>query len=189
MTYYIDLPSTSFRKHDTDYHMPSSVLANITEQAKASPLITRFTNAGMLLFTEGEIGPGMVAPVIAPDRKTRKAKTFPMKWGLCSTQKEGGMLETVDLSMIESPARKCVIPCSWLLINGKIVHSAGSHETWVAGVYQIAGNLPVFALITRKGNPAVLQAGDIPAWLKGEDVRFVRDFMVEGDIGLARKRL
>ena len=78
--------------------MPSSVLANKVEQAKVSPLITRFTNAGMLLFTEGEIGSGMVAPVMAPDRKTRKPKTFPMKWGInAASSEKAAVLEIVDV--------------------------------------------------------------------------------------------
>lgn len=194
ITYYIDLPS--FNSHDTDYRMPSSVLAKIAEQAKASPLLMRFTNIGMMLFTEGEIGPGMVVPVIAPDRKTRKPKVYPMKWGVDHSSQYKSFLDVHELgNQIEN--RHCIIPCSWLIVNGKIVHSAGSHETWAAGIYQIVGNYPVFTLLTKKGYPVAVQADDIPEWLGGEikipawlkGGKFVREFMVEGDVGLAKRRL
>ncbi len=180
-TYYLDLSTASFYREDNIVHDPSPTLIKTIRKVHDSPLCNRFIYAAHAICTAGEIQPGMVAPVIAPN-KERHPTVYPMKWGF--TTPTGTLLPTCR----KADEHRCVIPSSWLIRDRYIIQTKGARETWIAGTYRIENNLPAFAVLTIRAesftgeqgeSPAILRQEDIRRWLKGEPVNYVGEFVVE----------
>ena len=140
----------------------------ITEMQK-SALCGRFIKAGSAVLTSGEMRPTNVVPVIASDRNGRRS-AFPMKWGF-RIPGRSIVVNARTETAAERPAfreswrkRRCIIPASWyyewehlVSSNGRkktgdkfMIQPEGSCVTWLAGLYRIEDELPVFTVLTRE---------------------------------------
>ena len=157
-------------------------------------LADKFIRAGNAILTSGEIRPTNVVPVIATDRRGKRA-SFPMKWGF---QIPGRSL--IVNARTETAAQKptfkeawerhrCIIPASWYyewehLVGNTgqkktgdkyMIQPLGSSMTWLAGLYRIEDNLPVFSVLTKEPTkglalihdrmPLILPKDLIDAWI------------------------
>ncbi len=136
---------------------------------RQSPLSEKFIKAGNKIVTSGEIYPSNVVPVIATDKRGKKA-VFPMKWGF---QLPGGSLlvnartETAGEKKTFKEAwekHRCIVPASWYyewehLVSNTgqkktgekyMIQPKGSSMTWLAGLYRVEDGLPVFAVLTKE---------------------------------------
>ena len=150
---------------------------DLAEKINRSPLMPRFR--GKLPANEygeygGEIAPTSVVPVLAPNRQGERA-VFPMQWGYTLPAQGSGRTpplminartETADVKPLFRDSwrqRRCVIPATayfeWehrLGFDGKpqtgrkfrIEPVKGGH-TFLAGLYRMEGELPVFVILTR----------------------------------------
>lgn len=132
------------------------------------------------LKTEGEIQPGDIVPVVAPD-KDGLPDIYPMVWGFSDPKSDNLMfnvsLETAgrDSSWEKTWKRhRCVIPAVYYLENEMITMIDGTQKTgtkymvqpqgctitYLAGLYhieKISGiYMPVFSMLTRE-SPATLK--------------------------------
>ena len=169
-------------------------IKDVIAEAQKSLLADKFIRAGNAILTSGEIRPTNVVSVIATDRRGKRA-SFPMKWGF---QIPGRSL--IVNARTETAAQKptfkeawerhrCIIPASWYYewehfvgntgqkITGDkyMIQPLGSSMAWLAGLYRIEDNLPVFAVLTKEPTkglslihdrmPLILPKDLIDAWI------------------------
>lgn len=167
---------------------------DVIAEVQKSLLADKFIRAGNAVLTSGEIRPTNVLPVIASDRRGRRA-SFLMRWGF---QIPGRSL--VVNARTETAAQKptfkeawekhrCIIPASWyyewqhLIGNAGqkktgdkyMIQPLGSSMTWLAGLYRMEDGLPVFAVLTKEPTkglslihdrmPLILPKDLIDAWI------------------------
>lgn len=172
-------------------------IRDVIAEAQKSLLADKFIRAGNAILTSGEIRPTNVVSVIATDRRGKRA-SFPMKWGF---QIPGRSL--IVNARTETAAQKptfkeawerhrCIIPASWYYewehfvgntgqkITGDkyMIQPLGSSMAWLAGLYRIEDNLPVFAVLTKEPTkglslihdrmPLILPKDLIDAWINPE---------------------
>ena len=134
-----------------------------------SQLTGRFIKAGSAVMTSGEIRPTNVVPVIATGRNGKKA-VFPMRWGF-QIPGRSLLVNARSETAGEKPTFKeswekhrCIIPASWyfewehlLSPTGQMktgakymIQPCDSAMTWLAGLYRIENDLPVFTVLTRE---------------------------------------
>ena len=157
-------------------------LQPVLEAANRSPLTEKWAGSARIV-TRGEARPADVVPVLAPDRRGKKA-AFPMKWGFAYPDGRSGLLinarvETAAVrpAFRESWAsRRYVIPAAcyyeWEHITdaggrkrtgGRYsIRPRGAAVTWLCGLYRIRNGLPEFVILTRE---------------PGEGIRFLHDRM------------
>ena len=120
------------------------------------------------LKVEGEIKPGDIVPVVAPD-KAGLPDVYPMVWGF-TDPKSDNLLFNVSLETAgKDPAwerHRCVVPATYYLENEKMtvgtqktgteymVQPQGCTITYLAGLYHIEKTagiyVPVFSILTRE---------------------------------------
>ena len=155
----------------------SPELRKFVEEMNRSPLVEKWHKTTGIV-THGEVRPGDVVPVIAPNRAGRRA-VFPMRWGfsgkplLINARSETA---SVKPAFRESWAgRRCIIPASWYFewehltgTDGKktgrkyMIQPKGASAARLCGLYRIEDGLPVFVVLTRE---------------PGEAIRFIHDRM------------
>ena len=122
----------------------------------------------------GEVMPGSVVPVLAPNR-AGKTTVFPMRWGF-SLQRTGsrrpGLMinarsETAGVKPLFSESwhqRRCIVPASfyfeWEHLTGPDgrkhtgqkygIRPTGEGRTWLAGLYRLEAGVPSFVILTRQ---------------------------------------
>ena len=174
------------------YTEESPELRPFVEAMNRSPLTARWQKKTKV-STYGEIRPGDVAAVIAPDRSGQQA-VFPMKWGFSAkTLLFNARSETAAAKPLfrESWARRrCVIPASWYYEWDHLADPSGRTKTgaryllqprgctvsWLAGLYRIEDGLPVFTVLTREAGggirflhdrmPVLLPEELVGAWIR-----------------------
>ncbi|MCR5237414.1 MAG: SOS response-associated peptidase [Lachnospiraceae bacterium] len=150
----------------------------IVEEMNRSPLVGRWQKKSAVR-SGGEIRPTDVVPVIAPDRRGRRA-VFPMKWGFMGKSLLiNARSETASVKPMFREAwrrHRCIVPSSWYFewehqtgSDGKvrtadkyILQQGDSVMTWMCGLYRIEEGLPVFVILTGEA---------------GEEIRFIHDRM------------
>lgn len=158
----------------------SEEIQPLVEQMNRSPLADRFIRAGLPLAVSGEITPGMVAPVIAFS-KAKEKTVFPMRWGFPMKGIPGKSVprdlinarsETASklpTFMEEWKSHRCIIPASYyfewehyLNASGKkttgqkyAIQPFGKTCTWLAGLYRMQENYPVFVVLTREPSKGI----------------------------------
>ena len=169
-------------------------IVEVLDEARSSRLNDRFIKAGSAVLNSGVIKPTNVVPVIASDKRGRRS-VFPMKWGFKNTNRPllvNARSETAD----EKPTFKdlwaqhrCIIPAAWYFewkhfkdANGRekvgdkyMIQPRNSSVTWLAGLYRIERNLPVFVVLTREPSddlrcihdrmPLILPKNMIDGWI------------------------
>ena len=156
----------------------SPELRAFVEEMNRSPLLTRWPRTSVIAQA-GEVRPGEIAAVIAPDRQGKRA-VFPMKWGFSGrTLLMNARSETAS----EKPtfrdawaSHRCIVPAAgyyeWEHIrdNGGKKKSGDRYAirpkegamTCLCGLYRIEAGLPVFVILTREA---------------GEGIRFIHERM------------
>ena len=156
------------------------VIRDFMEQVNRSPLAGAFHARFSQAPAAGEILPSSIVPVLASGRSGNRA-VFPMKWGFSLSSAPGrpaarpvinARTETAGEKPLFRDAwrgHRCVIPASryfeWEHIplpNGKtktgpkyaICPEDGS-LAWLAGLYRLEENLPVFVVLTREAAPGL----------------------------------
>ena len=134
-----------------------------------SQLSGKFIKAGNRIKTSGEIRPTDVVPVIATSKNGKKT-VFPMKWGfqipgkslLVNARSETAAEKQTFKESWET--HRCIIPASWYFEwhhyidnDGQkktgdkyMIQPKGSSMTWLAGLYRIENDFPVFTVLTRE---------------------------------------
>ena len=93
-------------------------LKGINNRISRSSLYDKYIRAGSAVLTAGEIKPGNVAPVIAPNRKGEMS-VFPMRWGFGSPGSlllANARLESIRETEVFKDSWKnhrCIVPASW----------------------------------------------------------------------------
>ncbi len=133
----------------------------------------------------GEICPGDEAAVFAR-AKSGKATLFRMKWGWKNAKNRlviNARSETAETSAMFSEsmaARRCLIPASWYFEwekreDGKVkqeIAPAGGQAFYLAGLYRMENDQPVFVVLTRDAAPGIAHIHDrMPVMLKGDAAR------------------
>ena len=181
------------------------VIRDFLEKVNRSPLAVRFRGKyAQPVPAVGEIFPSAVVPVIALNRN-RERKVFPMKWGFSmKNASEQGSARLVINARSESAGEKpmfrdawakhrCVIPASWyfewehlMLPNGKkktgqkyAIQPKGQSVLWLAGLYRLEEDLPVFTILTRTPSedvrwmhdrmPLMLPESTIATWISPDE--------------------
>lgn len=96
----------------------STKLAGIAHAASKHRIKGRMLEKlGQPLITEGEVLPGRIAPVIAPDRRG-ESRVFPMVWGFTGKASlvTCAKIEAIEKSNLFSEAfmrHRCIVPASW----------------------------------------------------------------------------
>ena len=181
------------------------LIREFLEQANRSPLARRFRGRnGQPVPASGEITPTAVVPVIALNRR-REQRVFPMRWGFvlksASGQGSGRLMINARMeTAAEKPmfreawrTRRCVIPASWYfewehrtLADGKketgrkyAIQPRDRQVTWLAGLYRMEEDVPVFAILTRAPSedvswmhdrmPLMLPESDVSRWLSPQE--------------------
>ena len=172
-------------------------LTEIGAAACQSPLAKRFmTSFGRPILTDGEIRPTDIVPVIAPNKKGRRA-VFPMRWGFTLPKSSqplvNARVETASSkpTFIEAWQRhRCIIPASWYYEwehyttpDGKqrtgdkyLIQPANASITWLCGLYRFEDGFPVFTILTQDAvgeqarihdrMPVILPEGMTNEWIK-----------------------
>ena len=129
-------------------------LKGINNRISRSSLYDKYIRAGDAVLTSGEIKPGKVVPVIAPNRKGKMA-VFPMRWGFGSPGSAllaNARLESIrdtDVFKESWKGHRCIVPASWFYEwkpdadgfgqktdkNKYMVQPVGEMETWLCGLY------------------------------------------------------
>lgn len=144
-----------------------------------SKLSDKFIRAGSAVMASGEIRPTNVVPVIASSKNGKKT-VFPMKWGfqipgrslLVNARSETAAEKQTFKEAWET--HRCIIPASWYFEwyhfignDGQkktgdkyMIQPRGSSMTWLAGLYRIENDLPVFAVLTREPTDALRRIHD-----------------------------
>ena len=162
-------------------------IAGILQELKDSPLVQKWSKKAVI-HMGGEIRPGDVAPVLAPDRKGERT-VFPMKWGYGSRKLLiNARTETaaVKPSFREDWARhRCIVPASWYFEwehtqgeDGKVrtgkryrIWPERESMTWLCGLYHIEDGFPVFVILTREPGDMIRFIHDrMPLILPGEQI-------------------
>ena len=133
----------------------------------------------------GEVCPGDEAAVFAR-AKSGKATLFRMKWGWKNAKgrliinARGETAETNALFAESMAARRCLIPASWYFEwekrGGDKVKQAiaptGESGFYLAGLYRVEADQPVFVVVTRDAAPDIRHIHDrMPVMLRGEAAR------------------
>lgn len=149
-------------------------IRDVIAEVQKSLLANKFIRAGNAVLTSGEIRPTNVVPVIASDRRGKRA-SFPMKWGFQIPDRSlivNARTETAAQKPTFKEAwekHRCIIPATWYyewehLIgntgqkktgNKYMIQPLGSSMTWLAGLYRIENGLPVFAVLTKEPTKAL----------------------------------
>ena len=137
------------------------------------------------LKTSGEIFPGDIVPVVCNNRNL-ETDSFKMKWGysINKTTIINAKCETIyqkKLFVDGIKNRRCVIPATNYFEwegNKKNKYSIKSKESdviYLAGIYRIENNTPVFSIITRFSDdnisfihermPLIIEKENISRWL------------------------
>lgn len=180
----------------TRYFMElSPELRPIIEEARRSSLTSRMVDKlGKDLVTEGEVRPGNMVPVIAPDQSGSR-RTYPMVWGYAVPGLKRPLVNArsetaaVKSSFRESwRRRRCLIPSSWYFewdhierggrrITGDkyAIQTRDRQVTWLAGLYQIENlangfRYPTFAILTREPTPDLAGIHDRMPLVLSEEV-------------------
>lgn len=144
-------------------------IREIIAEVQRSQLSAKFIRAGSAILTFGEIRPTNVVPVIA-SRKDGKKAAFPMKWGFQIPGRSllvNARVETASEKPTFKEAwekHRCIIPASWYYewehiignsgqkkVGDKyMIQPKGSSMTWLAGLYRMEDNLPVFTVLTKE---------------------------------------
>lgn len=144
-------------------------IREIIAEVQRSQLSGKFIRAGSAILTFGEIRPTNVVPVIA-SRKDGKKAAFPMKWGFQIPGRSllvNARVETASEKPTFKEAwekHRCIIPASWYYewehiignsgqkkVGDKyMIQPKGSSMTWIAGLYRMEDNLPVFTVLTKE---------------------------------------
>ncbi len=156
----------------------SPELREIVEEMNRSPLVERWHKT-QRITTFGEVRPGDVVPVIAPNRAGERA-VFPMKWGFSGKPL---LVNARTETAAEKPTfreawarRRCLVPASyyfeWEHLTGNdgrkktgdkyLIQPKDADMTWLCGLYWIENGLPVFVILTRE---------------PGKSIRFIHDRM------------
>ena len=180
------------------------LIRDFMEQVNRSPLVERFQRrTAQPVPASGEIYPSAVVPVIALSRGLKRT-VFPMKWGfsLPSSSGQGSgklLINARTETAAEKPMfreswakRRCVIPASWYfewehhtLPDGRkktgqkyAIQPRGQTVVWLAGLYRMEEELPVFTILTRDPSedvrwmhdrmPLMLPESGINAWISPE---------------------
>ena len=143
-----------------------------------SPLTARWKEKAKVV-TSGEVRPGDVVPVIAPDRRGERA-VFPMKWGFAG---KSFLINARVESAAQKPTfreawrrHRCIVPAScyfeWEHLTGENgrkrtgdkfrIRRKDMRPVCLCGLYRIEDGLPVFVILTRP---------------PGEGLRFLHDRM------------
>ena len=156
----------------------SPELREFVEEMNRSPLVEKWHKT-TAVRTYGEVCPGTVVPVIAPNR-SGKQSVFPMKWGFSEkTLLVNARTETAAVRPTFRDSwngRRCIIPATcyfeWEHLTGQdgrkktgrkyMIQPRGTSVTWLCGLYRIEKGLPVFVILTRE---------------PGEAIRFIHDRM------------
>lgn len=161
-------------------------LRELVREMNRSKLAEMFKkNNENLLCAEGEIFPSDVLPVIASNRKGER-RVFPMKWGFTGTK--GLLINARAETAAEKETfraawkkHRCVIPASWYFEwehNEKqkscrkfSLRPEEAGLIWLAGLYRIEHDLPVFVILTRPADESILWMHDrMPVLLPGSQV-------------------
>lgn len=152
--------------------------AGILQELKDSPLLKKWGGKASV-HTGGDIRPGDVSAVLAPDRKGERA-VFPMKWRYGSRRlliNARAETAAVKPSFREDWVRhRCIVPASWYYEwehtqdeKGRVrtgkryrIRAEEGNMTWLCGLYHIEDGLPVFVILTRE---------------PGDEIRFIHDRM------------
>ena len=149
-------------------------IRDVIAEVQKSLLANKFIRAGNAVLTSGEIRPTNVVPVIASDRRGKRA-SFPMKWGFQIPDRSlivNARTETAAQKPTFKEAwekHRCIIPATWYyewehLIGNTgqkktgdkyMIQPLGSSMTWLAGLYRIENGLPVFAVLTKEPTKAL----------------------------------
>lgn len=144
-------------------------IREIIAEVQRSQLSAKFIRAGSAILTFGEIRPTNVVPVIA-SRKDGKKAAFPMKWGFQIPGRSllvNARVETASEKPTFKEAwekHRCIIPAFWYYewehiignsgqkkVGDKyMIQPKGSSMTWLAGLYRMEDNLPVFTVLTKE---------------------------------------
>lgn len=156
----------------------SPELRPIVEEMLRSSLVSRWQKTTKVK-TYGEMFPTDVVPVIAPNRRGKRA-VFPMKWGfsgkslLINARAETAAQKPTFREAWER--HRCIVPASWYFEwehktgnDGKrytgdkyMIQPRNSTMTWLCGLYRIEEGMPVFVVLTRE---------------PGDEIRFIHDRM------------
>ena len=154
-------------------------MKEIAGLVQKSKLYDSFILAGSAVLTSGEIGPGNVVPVIAPNRRG-KPTVFPMRWGFRAPGTlllPNAKLESIkEATLFQDSWKKhrCIVPASWYYEwkqgedgfgqrndrNRFMIQPRGEMETWLCGIYRFEGTLPVFAILTGKATKELRKIND-----------------------------
>ena len=142
-------------------------------------------NGDEILQAEGEIFPSAVLPAIASNRNGER-RVFPMKWGF--TGPKGLLINARAETVAEKETfreswvkHRCVIPASWYFewehdergSPGKkyALRPEKAGLIWLAGLYRMENNLPVFVILTRSADKGILWMHDrMPVMLPENEV-------------------
>ena len=169
-------------------------IVEVLDEARSSRLNDRFIKAGSAVLTSGVIKPTNVVPVIASDKRGRRS-VFPMKWGFKNTNRPL-LVNARSETAAEKPTFKdswaqhrCIIPAAWYFewehfkdANGRekvgekyMIQPKNASVTWLAGLYRIENDLPVFVVLTREPSdelrrihdrmPLILPKNIIDGWI------------------------
>ena len=154
-------------------------LKGINNRINRSSLYDKYIRAGDAVLTSGEIKPGNVVPVIAPNRKGEMS-VFPMRWGFGSPGMillANARLESIRETEVFKDSwrnHRCIVPASWFYEwkldpegfgqktdkNKYMVQPMGEMETWLCGLYRFEGGFPVFSVITGKAKKGLKKIND-----------------------------
>ncbi len=179
------------------YYMEMSPrLRPIVEAAQRSGLYRKnIARLAKPLTAEGEVFPGALVPVLAPDRSGAKA-VFPMIWGY----RVPGIDRIIANARVETDpekpsfrdgwaAHRCVIPASWYYEWQHTLSPTGRPRTgdkyaimpregdmtWLCGLYRMEDDYPHFVVLTRAPGesvspihdrmPFILPEREIDSWI------------------------
>ena len=163
-------------------------LRELVREMNRSRLAERFRKDDQdLPFPEGEVFPSSVLPVLAVNRNGEQ-RVFPMKWGF--TQPRGRLLINARVeTAAEKPTfreawqrHRCVIPASgyfeWEHDEKKkpgqkyALLPEDPGLIWLAGLYRMEEDLPVFVILTRPADSSLAWMHDrMPVMLAWEEAR------------------
>ncbi len=166
-------------------------LRELVKEMNRSRLAERFRKRPEdMLTAEGEIFPSAVLPVLASSR-TGEQHVFPMKWGFGGGK--GLLINARAETAAEKPTfreswakHRCAIPASWYFEwehdekkragQKYALKPEGEDLIWLAGLYRMEGELPVFVILTRPADerlawmhdrmPVMLPKASVGEWIR-----------------------
>lgn len=142
------------------------------------------------LTAEGEIFPSAVLPVLAVN-KAGEQRVFPMKWGFAGAK--GLLINARAETAADKPTfseswwnHRCVIPASWYFEwehdekkkagQKYALQSEEQGLIWLAGLYRMEADIPVFVILTRPAEdnltwmhdrmPVMLPKASVGEWIR-----------------------